>query len=184
MNIKRLLVPIDLSADSLEALELAVDFAKPYHAELIVLLVIEPIFFVAPEYTGPQTGALADLLAEQDRSARAELARLEQRYFKRGVALRAVVATGAPAQVIVESAKQLKADAIVMATRGRTGLAHLLTGSVAERVVRTAPCPVLTMHGRARKPRAVRLPSKQPKRNSDIARARNESVADLVHMRR
>jgi nucleotide-binding universal stress UspA family protein len=164
MKVKRILVPIDFSADSLQALELAVDFAQPYHAELVVLLVVEPISFVGPDFAGAQTGALADLLAEQRRNARAELARLEQRYFKRGVALRAMVATGPPAQVIVESAKDLKADFIVMATRGRTGFAHLLAGSVAERVVRTAPCPVLTMHGRARKARPARMPTKRPAR--------------------
>jgi nucleotide-binding universal stress UspA family protein len=170
MRIKRILVPIDFSADSLQALELAVDFAKPHRAELIVLLVIEPISFAAPDFAGAQTGALAELLAEQRRSARAELARLEQRYAKRRIALRAMVGTGRPSQVIVDSAKQLKADVIVMATRGRTGLAHLLTGSVAERVVRTATCPVLTMHGRARKARTARLPSKLQKRGEGKAR--------------
>jgi nucleotide-binding universal stress UspA family protein len=57
--------------------------------------------------------------------------------------------TGSPATSIVGAAKKLKADAIVIATHGRTGLKHVLLGSVAERVVRTAQCPVITVRGSA-----------------------------------
>jgi nucleotide-binding universal stress UspA family protein len=69
--------------------------------------------------------------------------------------------TGTPAVVIASAAKKLKADLIVMSTHGRTGLSHLLLGSVAEKVVRTAPCPVLTVPGSALKTRRKRKRAKR-----------------------
>jgi nucleotide-binding universal stress UspA family protein len=149
MKIKRILVPIDFSPQSLQALDFAVDLAKPFRAALHVLLVIEPVAYVVPDYAGAQNAALVEVLEEQRRSGRAELARLGKRYAKRGVALRTLLQTGQPYQVIADEARRSKADLIVMATHGRTGLSRLLTGSVAERVVRTATCPVLTLHARA-----------------------------------
>jgi universal stress protein A len=69
---------------------------------------------------------------------------------------------GAPAQMIVDTAKSVGADLIVMATHGRTGLAHLVMGSVAEKVVRTAACPVLTVRraGKPAKPRKKKATAK------------------------
>jgi nucleotide-binding universal stress UspA family protein len=85
------------------------------------------------------------LLVEQQRSAREQLNKVCQRLQKRGVKCKAVLATGSVYQCIANTARQMKADLIVVGTHGRTGLSHVLLGSVAERVVQTAPCPVLTV---------------------------------------
>lgn len=158
MKIKRILVPVDFSANSHEALDYAADLAKPFKAELVAMFVIEPIYYAAPDYAGVSSSILSGLIDEQRRSAREQLARLEKQFSKRRIALRTVMQTGTPYQVIVDGAKRLKADLIVMATHGRTGVSHLLMGSVSERVVRTATCPVLTLHAgqKRRRPAARR----------------------------
>ncbi len=160
MRIKRILVPIDFSPSALQALEFATSFAKPFTAELQLLFVVEPVFYLVPDYAGAQSAAMAEALDAQRRTARAEFARLEQRYAKRGITLRTLLETGRASQAIVDTAQRLKADLIVMATHGRTGVSHFLMGSVAERVVRTATCPVLTLHGRPR--RSARLRGSLP----------------------
>jgi nucleotide-binding universal stress UspA family protein len=142
MRIKRILVPVDFSANSLYALDYAVDFAKRSTAELLVVSVIEPLYYALSELAVPAVG---ELLEEQRRQSRAQLTRLEASYARRKVKLRALLQVGTPYQAIVDAAKQFKADLIIMATRGRTGVSHLLLGSVAERVVRIAGCPVLTL---------------------------------------
>jgi nucleotide-binding universal stress UspA family protein len=146
MGIKRILVPIDFSANSLGALEYAIEFAKSSKADLAVLFVVEPLYYTVPDFTGGASAALGGLLDEQLRNARAQLRRLERRYSRRRVRLRTVLQSGTPAHAIAETARQMQADLIIMATHGRTGVAHLLLGSVAERVVRAAACPVLTLH--------------------------------------
>ena len=146
MKIKGILVPVDFSPGSLQALAYAADLAKAFRAELQALFVVEPVLFVVPDYAGAPSNALIDLINEQRRTARAELARLEQRYARRGVKVRGLIQTGRPYEAIGDCAKRSKADLIVMATHGRTGVSRLLMGSVTERVVRTAPCPVLTLH--------------------------------------
>jgi nucleotide-binding universal stress UspA family protein len=161
MAIKRVLVPVDFSANSLQALEYAVQLAKPLKAGIQVLFVVEPIYFGAPDFSGA-TAALGAVLDEQRRSAQTQLERLQQRYAKRRVELRILLQTGVAHHAIVEAATQLKADLIVMATHGRTGVAHLLIGSVAERVVRTATCPVLTIHADQRSRRAPRRRQPSP----------------------
>jgi nucleotide-binding universal stress UspA family protein len=149
MDIKRIVVPLDLSFSSLKALEFAADLAKPFAAELIALFVIESALTVVPNYGGVPGAALQQMANEQRRASERHLARIERRYARRGVRLRSIIQTGIPAQTIVELATRSKADLIVMATHGRTGVSRLLMGSVAERVVRTATCPVLTLHGGA-----------------------------------
>jgi len=142
MAIKRILVPIDLSANSLAGLDYAVALAKAVRAEIYVLYVVEPLYYAMSEFAAPAVG---ELLEEQRRSSRAELTRLEQRYAARKVPLRILQQVGTAHQTVVANAKRLKADLIVMATHGRTGVSHFLLGSVAERVVRAASCPVLTV---------------------------------------
>ncbi|HEX2677096.1 MAG TPA: universal stress protein, partial [Polyangiales bacterium] len=66
-----------------------------------------------------------------------------------GVGARVDEVEGVPATAIVKVATDTKTDLVVMGTHGRTGLAHVVVGSVAERVVRLAPCPVLTVRGKA-----------------------------------
>ncbi len=136
MQIKRILVPLDLSPASLAGLDYAVDLAGPYAAEIVLLFVVEPLYY-APDF-----GLMVE---EQRRFANEEFARLQPRLVQRGAKFRILIQQGTPYQVITEEAARLAIDLIVMATHGRTGLPHLLLGSVAERVVRTAQCPVLTV---------------------------------------
>lgn len=163
MKIKRILVPVDFSPNSLNALDVSVEFAKPFKAGLTVLFVIEPIYYAVPDFVGTP-GAMSSLIEEQIRTGREQLLALERRYAKRRVKLRTVMRTGTPYQEIVDTAKSSRADLIVMATHGRTGITHLLLGSVAERVVRSAPCPVLTLRG-GKVPRRRSSAGKSRKRN-------------------
>ncbi len=143
--IKRILVPVDFSPDSRNALQYAADLAAVSRAEIVMLHVVEPVY-VAEPYMGvaPEVGIFLD---EQRRNAKAVLARLGTDLKKKGQRVRTMVTAGPPALLIVDAAKDLRADLIVMGTHGRTGLAHMLIGSVAEKVVRTAQCPVLTVRG-------------------------------------
>jgi universal stress protein A len=148
MNYKRIVVPIDFSELSLATLKYAIDFAKTHRAEILLLHVIEPI---------THTRYIPDVkqLVEQQRADAAEhLAELENRTKRRIPGCRAEIRFGVPYEMISKAAKHYRADLIIMATHGFTGLHHLLVGSVAERVVRFASCPVLTV-----KPKSVQLSS-------------------------
>jgi nucleotide-binding universal stress UspA family protein len=147
MLIKRILIPIDFSEMSLQALDYAVELGKPFGAELVAVHVVEPIYYATPADVYGPSANLGMLLDEQQRVAAEQLAELEDRLMKRGDKIETVLDSGVPYQKIVEAAEQRKADLIIMATHGRTGLSHLLLGSVAERVVRSAACPVLTVRG-------------------------------------
>lgn len=140
MTIKRILVPVDFSKASLAGLDYAVQLAKRFKATLAVLFVVEPLYYA---------GDLGLFLEEQQRFGREELSRLSSRLKKRHLKCRTVVQTGVPYQMIAAEAERWNADVIVLATHGRSGLSHLVMGSVAEKVVRTARCPVLTLRPRA-----------------------------------
>lgn len=147
MILKRILVPVDFSSGSLEALDYAVELAKPFDAELLVLFVVEPVYYATPaDLYGPSAN-LAMLLEEQQRFGREQLAALKARLAKEKIDCATVLQTGSPYQQIADLAKRRRVDLIIMATHGRTGLSHLFMGSVAERVVRSASCPVLTVRG-------------------------------------
>lgn len=156
MKIRRILVPVDFSATSLRALDRAIDFGRPFDAELLILFVVEPVFYAGLADLDGTSDNLQALLRSQQRAGGQELARLAAQLKKRRVRFRTRVAIGQPWVVIVDEAKKSKAALIVMATHGRTGLSHLFMGSVAEKVVRSATCPVLTLRPSARGPRARR----------------------------
>jgi nucleotide-binding universal stress UspA family protein len=143
MQIKRILVPTDFSRPSLKAVDYAIDLARQHQAEVVFVHVIEPMSYAVPRYLPEPTA----LLEEQRKEAQDALERLVERVAKGYPRCRSEVHLGVVYERIAELARTLKADLIVIATHGRTGLAHLLIGSVAERVVRMAPCPVLTVRG-------------------------------------
>lgn len=162
MRNQRILIPTDFSTASLTALEHVARTVDAKATEVVVLSVVEPLIYASSGY-GYAFTDLGAVLQEQERSARTQLQRLSGRWRKRLPKLRTMMVTGFAAQSIVAVAQQVKADLIVIATHGRTGLSHLFIGSVAERVVRTAACPVLTVRSR---PRAAR---KVPKRGAKAA---------------
>jgi nucleotide-binding universal stress UspA family protein len=141
---KRILVPIDFSPPSDAALEYARSLAGRYGASLHLLHVAEDPYraFYSAEIFVPQVEGLREEILSDTAK------RLTARVRPTDVTeLRATAESiiGTPAGSIVEYAAGRDIDLIVMGTHGRGGMAHLLMGSVAERVVRTAPCPVFTV---------------------------------------
>ena len=143
---KRILVPVDFSAPSAKALAYAVDLGRSTKAELILVHAVESIYYVGGDVYGQfyDTGALLDQIV---RSGREQLSRLARTLAKKRLRVRTVLEIGTAHEVIVRAARRFKADVIVLSTHGRTGLAHVFMGSVAEKVVRFATCPVLTVRG-------------------------------------
>jgi nucleotide-binding universal stress UspA family protein len=136
MQIRHILAPTDFSDPSLQAITYAFELAQAFGAKLSLLHVIElPVY---PMEVYP-------LLEELEQDARTALARLLPEAEDAHVDVSHLVEIGLPYQKILQTAAAEKADLIVIATHGRTGLSHLVLGSVAERVVRLAPCPVLTV---------------------------------------
>ena len=142
VKIERILHPTDFSASSAYALQFAVSFAREFEAKLYLLHVIEDIA-QALYFDMLQTPPVGDILGELERQARKELDKIladepalpVERLLRRGV----------PFNEILRAARELKIDLLVMGTHGRTGLKHALFGSVAEKVVRKSPCPVLSV---------------------------------------
>jgi nucleotide-binding universal stress UspA family protein len=144
-----ILVPTDFSAPSDAALDYARRLAATFGASLHVLHVIEAPFTAGPLGTG---GALAEapvLYPELFELARAALARRVSAADRARLTATTEIVAGKSASCIVERAIERDVDLIVMGTHGRRGMAHLLMGSVAEKVVRAAPCPVMTVRGSA-----------------------------------
>jgi len=148
MDIRRILAPTDFSEYSRDAIRYAHELAQTFGATLSLLHVVE-----LPPYLGEFTPSTMgeDLLGDLERQAGAELAQVLPQAQEAATEVTRSVVTGSPSLKIVETAEAEHADLIVMATHGRTGLSHLMVGSVAERVVRTAPCPVLTIRPAAEK---------------------------------
>ena len=148
--ITRILVPVDFSDPSLQALDYAIEFGQPFKPEFVVLYVLEPVYYPGPgDMYGPSPGYDMGLVyRELERAGREQLSRIAAKLQKKRLTVRTLLRVGTASHVIVETAKKLKADLIIMSTHGRTGLSHVVMGSVAEKVVRSAACPVLTVRGR------------------------------------
>jgi nucleotide-binding universal stress UspA family protein len=145
MAIRRILVPTDFSSGSLRALDYARELASGLGAEILLIYVFEPLDFSGYSETFLPPPQLTQALGEHRAKARERLQRLEAETAAQGLRVKTLLTEGAPAQTIVELARAEGIDLIVIGTLGRTGLAHLLLGSVAERVVRLAHCPVLSV---------------------------------------
>jgi len=132
----RILCPIDFDGNSLDALRLARRIAEQDKATLYLLHVIppqDPLVMSAPA------------IAEHDEKyARTELQRVSNAELT-GVDHEVLLRFGHPAEQIVAAERETKAELLVMATHGRTGVSHFIMGSVAEKVVRESACPVLTV---------------------------------------
>jgi nucleotide-binding universal stress UspA family protein len=149
---QKILVPTDFSPASILALDAAALLSKQFGAEIVLLYVYDPSL-LSPFYALPGAGTLIDAgtrIPDFEKSVRVELQRLRETHFA-GIANveLASMQRSSPADAICEHAKSSKCDLIVISTHGRTGLAHMMIGSVAEKVVRHAPCPVLTLRSKA-----------------------------------
>ena len=141
--LRRLLVPTDFSDSAARAVDYAVELATVHRVPLDLIHVFVPPVMPAPEpVTAPEAALLADLPAE----LAAKLDELAAELRARGAEVgSAEVVTGAASEEIVRAADRRGCDLIVLGTHGRTGLGRLLIGSVAEKVVRHAHCPVLAV---------------------------------------
>ncbi len=140
---KKILCPVDFSDASRSALRVACELARRFDGEVTVFHAYPLPGYTLPEGTVlPATGMLQELAEQTD----ALLSRWKAEAIADGAPRVATAkAVGEPAMEIVAAAEDGKFDAVVVGTHGRTGLAHVLLGSVAERVVRRAPMPVVTV---------------------------------------
>jgi universal stress protein A len=134
-RLRKILVPVDFSEHSRKALEYAIAFAKQFGAELNLVHVVRP-YPVGPEM------APVDIESVQDAKSELEVMRKQ---VAETVYCQTSMRTGDPCLEIIDAAKQLDVDLIIISTHGRTGLAHLVLGSTAEKLVRHADCPVLVV---------------------------------------
>jgi nucleotide-binding universal stress UspA family protein len=143
IQLKRILVPTDFSDASKNALRYAMAFAESFNAALDVVHVVVDPYVIPPggeAYLPPP-----DYPEQMERIARQHLDQWVPAEWRNGRQVTLECIPGAPFVEIVRYAREKNCDLIVMGTHGRGMIAHLLLGSVAERVVRKAPCPVLTV---------------------------------------
>ena len=144
----KILCPVDFNSNSLNALRLAGELSRERDATLHVLHVVDVAIPAKVEVTAPFDKMEAAVTSKLRRLARQKIGPTVRHEFH--------VETGDPSVRVLNAAKRMAADLIVMATHGRKGFRHLILGSVAERIVREAPCPVLTVRPGTRRVQPTR----------------------------
>ena len=143
--IKKILVPVDFSSYSDQVLDYAATMAQGFKARVILMHVVQPF-----QYSVTDTLNVID----HDRALKAIATSLLDNSCKmlreRGLSVDIHLTSGSPHREIVKKSHQEKVNMIIMGTHGRTGLEHILFGSVAEKVLRLAACPVLTVRSKLR----------------------------------
>ena len=140
---KKILVPVDFSVHSTQALQHAADLSRRYEAPLDVLHVFQTLTYALPEgYVVPSGEQLQAIMTELESQLAATKRAAEQ---AGALKVESQLLQGGVATEILRWANERGSDLIVMGTHGRTGMKHMLLGSVAEYIVRVAPCPVLTV---------------------------------------
>jgi nucleotide-binding universal stress UspA family protein len=148
MKIKRILHASDFSRASHPAFGLARELAATLRAELILCHAYQAVTPLDVGEGYVSAGVIKELWSSARASARRRLDRLAASAKRGRLRVSTVLVEGPPAASIVRAAKRKRANLLVLGTRGRTGVRRLVLGSVAERVVRTAPCPVVTVAGK------------------------------------
>lgn len=143
MKINKILVPIDFSDYSKSVLRYAVNFAKLFNAEILLIYVVEPVIY-PPDFSMGQI-AIPTVATEFDERAREELNKLAKNEIPQEIKVTTLIKSGKPFVEIIDTASEADVDLIIIATHGHSGVEHILFGSTAEKVVRKAPCPVLTL---------------------------------------
>lgn len=142
IEIRKILVPTDFSGHADLAADYAMELAARFDAQVCFLHVYDMPTYVLPDGALlPAADVVANLMADIEK----RLDGLKARYRETTVPIRSETRQGVPLAEIVRFAKEDATDLIVMGTHGRTGIEAFLIGSVAEKVVRKAPCPVLTV---------------------------------------
>jgi len=143
---KRILVATDFSGGVTEALTHAAELGREYEGSLVLLHVVDSRYY--PSGFFPSYDFFQRILTEFKAKAKAELENLSRSPRFRGIKVETRLREGDPATQIVDAAREEKADLIVLGTHGQTALEHLLIGSTAEKVLRTSPCPILTVRSK------------------------------------
>lgn len=141
--LKKIICPVDFSEPSNEGLKAAVELAQYFSAELIIVHVVHVQPVVTPGIPTTKTGRT--YYQEVNELARTSLDEIVEKQVPESATARTNVLAGQPAFEIIKETEAEKADVIVMATHGWTGWRRFIFGSVAEKVVRTSPVPVLTI---------------------------------------
>ena len=143
INVRRILCPIDFSQHADRVVEWSAHLAEVHDSEILLLHAYHlPVEFQQLEGAYLPADFWDSVKEEAERSLKVYGDKLREQ----GVPVQEIVREGYPASVIEEEATQARADLIVMGSRGLSGLKHLLLGSIAERVVQKAHCPVLTVN--------------------------------------
>jgi nucleotide-binding universal stress UspA family protein len=150
-DIKRILFATDFSDNSRYALTFAISFAQKYDAMLYVLHVIQQPSYPLGMYAEISFDAMDKFSQSISEAVQKEMQTLKEKDLKGCPKYECLIVHGTPFLEILRTAKEKNVELIVVGTHGRTGLDHVLFGSTAEKVVRRAPCPVLS----------VRLPGKE-----------------------
>jgi nucleotide-binding universal stress UspA family protein len=143
VSIKKILVPVDFSESSATAVEHAIEFAKAFDAEIDLIHSCHANPAVITPYGSVFPGNLFDSLRA---AASEQLEKVRDQVRAAGIEATTHLSDNVPSCAIVDAAQELSSDLIVMGTRGLTGLKHVVLGSVAERTVRHAGCPVMTVN--------------------------------------
>jgi nucleotide-binding universal stress UspA family protein len=151
-NVKKILAPIDFSELSMEAMRGTMELAKDVGAEVNLVHIIAPqhTFIPLPLATNAEQSRELAREAAMLQQAEEELKRIKKDEFGDSKKVSTFAAVGQPVEQLVEYAKQQEIDLILLATQGRTGAEHFVIGSVAEKLVRYAPCSVLVFRRRRR----------------------------------
>ncbi len=167
--IRKVLVATDFSAPSETALNYARAMARSFGAQLHVMHVFEPLWITSADVVGGGV-ALATMIQGLEDTAKKQLEEAVTEEDRRELkAVPVMVTSESPAREIAKYANEQHIDLVVIGTHGRSGLTRLLIGSVAEKVVRMAPCPVLTVHHPEHEfvmPDALQAVSKAPAKGS------------------
>jgi len=143
IKLQRILVPIDFSGHSKNALKYALSFAQQFRASIDLIYVVEPTVYPA-DFSFGQIG-FPNVEKELQEYGNKELKNLIDEEIGGQVVSRKIVRTGKPFYEINQYAQERDIDLIIIATHGHSGVEHILFGSTAEKVVRKAPCPVLVV---------------------------------------
>ncbi len=156
INLSRILIATDFSAYSKEALEYGVYLAKAFESDLYLIHVFEPPFYFHSGASPSIQSEIRQYLNEARQEALRTLNALANDIQYREGKVHTLFKEEIPFLEVLKAAREIPTDLIVLSTHGRTGLAHVLMGSVAERVVQKSPCPVFTV-----RPRALKIPPEE-----------------------
>ena len=161
---RKILVPTDMSTYSLSALQYAEIVAEVFGAEITLIHIVQSGDRPPDVHADPAERRGGEASIEESRKMISHLLMDKDLVIR---SIKILVRNGSPAEEIVKAAKEIDADIIVMSTHGRTGIRHTIIGSVAEKVVRYALCPVLTV---------------KPEEFRDLVSLSEEEVAKDLHM--